>query len=334
MKTYIFIMELIGTVAFAISGAAQAIRVKMDIFGVAVMGLVTAVGGGSTKITVKSKNGITLFTMPVTVHSNKIHAYAAATASGTKISWSKVDGAAYYRVYKTVYSGGKWGKAKLYKTTKALSCIDDVHKSGQKVKYSVYGYKNGKKVGTHATITNTHLCNPTVTATSTSKGEKITWTKVTGATYYTVKRSIYSNGKWSAYTTVKTTKSLSFTDTKIKAGQKAHYAVAAHNGSYESIQSVCTATYLKQPTVKLAKATKGVKISWGKISGAGTYQIYKSVYKNGKWSSYSHYKTTKSTAYTDTSVKKGQKVRYTVYAVCSSCKKGKSATKTGVSITR
>ena len=46
MQTYIFIMELIGTVAFAISGAAQAIKVKMDIFGVAVMGLVTAVGGG------------------------------------------------------------------------------------------------------------------------------------------------------------------------------------------------------------------------------------------------------------------------------------------------
>lgn len=46
MQTYVFIMELIGSVAFAVSGAIQAIRHKMDIFGVTVLGLVTAVGGG------------------------------------------------------------------------------------------------------------------------------------------------------------------------------------------------------------------------------------------------------------------------------------------------
>ncbi len=46
MATYIFIMELIGSVAFAISGAVQAIQHKMDVFGVMVLGLVTAVGGG------------------------------------------------------------------------------------------------------------------------------------------------------------------------------------------------------------------------------------------------------------------------------------------------
>ncbi len=46
MQTYILIMELIGSVAFAVSGAIQAIRHKMDIFGVTVLGLVTAVGGG------------------------------------------------------------------------------------------------------------------------------------------------------------------------------------------------------------------------------------------------------------------------------------------------
>ncbi len=46
MDKYILVMELIGSIAFAISGAIQAIRHKMDIFGVGVLGLVTAVGGG------------------------------------------------------------------------------------------------------------------------------------------------------------------------------------------------------------------------------------------------------------------------------------------------
>lgn len=41
-----FIIEIIGTIAFASSGAMLAIRKRLDIFGVLVLGLTTAVGGG------------------------------------------------------------------------------------------------------------------------------------------------------------------------------------------------------------------------------------------------------------------------------------------------
>ena len=40
------ILEVLGTIAFAISGAMLAIDRKMDAFGVLVLGLVTALGGG------------------------------------------------------------------------------------------------------------------------------------------------------------------------------------------------------------------------------------------------------------------------------------------------
>ncbi len=46
MDEFIFILELIGTVAFASSGAMIAIEKKMNIFGVNVLGATTAVGGG------------------------------------------------------------------------------------------------------------------------------------------------------------------------------------------------------------------------------------------------------------------------------------------------
>lgn len=42
----IFVMEIIGTIAFAISGALTGIQKKMDLFGVNVLGITTAVGGG------------------------------------------------------------------------------------------------------------------------------------------------------------------------------------------------------------------------------------------------------------------------------------------------
>lgn len=43
------IMNLIGDVAFAVSGAMTAIEKRMDIFGVCVLSIVTTVGGGMTR---------------------------------------------------------------------------------------------------------------------------------------------------------------------------------------------------------------------------------------------------------------------------------------------
>ena len=42
----IFFVEIIGTVAFASSGAMVAVRKKLDLFGIIVLGVITAVGGG------------------------------------------------------------------------------------------------------------------------------------------------------------------------------------------------------------------------------------------------------------------------------------------------
>lgn len=41
-----FLLEILGTIAFSISGAVEAMKKKMDLLGVLVLGLVTAVGGG------------------------------------------------------------------------------------------------------------------------------------------------------------------------------------------------------------------------------------------------------------------------------------------------
>ncbi len=43
------ILEIIGTIAFAVSGTLVAIKAKFDVFGVLVVGCITAVGGGITR---------------------------------------------------------------------------------------------------------------------------------------------------------------------------------------------------------------------------------------------------------------------------------------------
>ena len=46
METFILILELAGTMAFAASGAITALKKGMDLFGVCILGLTTAAGGG------------------------------------------------------------------------------------------------------------------------------------------------------------------------------------------------------------------------------------------------------------------------------------------------
>ena len=46
MELFVTVLEIIGTVAFAASGALTAMKKRMDLLGVIVLGVITAIGGG------------------------------------------------------------------------------------------------------------------------------------------------------------------------------------------------------------------------------------------------------------------------------------------------
>ena len=43
------LLDLLGTIAFAISGALAAMNRKLDLFGIFIIGFVTAIGGGTIR---------------------------------------------------------------------------------------------------------------------------------------------------------------------------------------------------------------------------------------------------------------------------------------------
>ena len=67
MTTWIFILQLLGTIAFAVSGAMTALHKQMDMLGVTVLGLITAVGGGMVRDVLLGQTPPAIFTDPVTV---------------------------------------------------------------------------------------------------------------------------------------------------------------------------------------------------------------------------------------------------------------------------
>ena len=74
MNIGILILQLIGTVSFAVSGAMTAMRKGMDVLGVTVLGLTTAVGGGILRDVLLGRTPPAIFSDPLTV------AVAAAAA--------------------------------------------------------------------------------------------------------------------------------------------------------------------------------------------------------------------------------------------------------------
>lgn len=68
------ILELIGTVAFAVSGALTGYGKRMDIFGVTLLGLTTAVGGGVIR-------DVLLGSLPPAVFQNPLYVAVAISVS-------------------------------------------------------------------------------------------------------------------------------------------------------------------------------------------------------------------------------------------------------------
>ena len=62
-----FVLEMIGTVAFALSGAMVAIQKRLDLLGILVLGITTAVGGGMIRDLIIGVHPPMMFVKPVYV---------------------------------------------------------------------------------------------------------------------------------------------------------------------------------------------------------------------------------------------------------------------------
>ncbi len=73
-EVIVFIIEVIGTIAFASAGAMSAIKRKLDLFGIVMFGGITAVGGGMLR-------DILLGLNPPALFRNPTYAYIAIVVS-------------------------------------------------------------------------------------------------------------------------------------------------------------------------------------------------------------------------------------------------------------
>ena len=245
-----------------------------------------------------------------------------SAASGQPVvSWTKVNGAAQYEVYRS--ATGKANSFSIIRRTSALTYTDVNAAAGNTYYYVVRAINGSVKSAFCAAQSIQYavasLNAPTMTLTSAASGQPvISWTKVNGAAQYEVYRS--TNGK--NFSIVRRTAALSYTDTSAAAGNTYYYQVRAINGSVKSAfcaaQSIQYAVAsLNAPTMTLTSAASGQPVvSWTKVSGAAQYEVYRST--NGK--NFSIVRRTAALSYTDTSAAAGTTYYYQVRAINGSVK--------------
>ena len=170
----------------------------------------------------------------------------------------------------------------------------------------------------YAQVARASLATPKISkAESVYGGVKLTWNKVNGAAKYRV----YYKGR-KGWTRMVDTTSTSYIDKDVSSGRNYTYTVRCISADGKSFTSGydskgTTVKYIAAPEIsKLENVNGGVKISWGKVSGAAKYRVY---YKGSK--GWTRMVDTTSTSYIDKDVSSGRNYTYTVRCISADGKK-------------
>jgi len=236
-----------------------------------------------------------------------------------KVTWTEVEGASKYEVYRSTTS--TTGYTKILTTT-GTSLTNTSITAGVDYYYKVKAIATSTPAADSAYssyICKTCRCaKPVVTAGNSTASGKITlkWNAVEGATKYYIYRSESQSGPYSYLTyTTKT----SMTNTSSVAGKTYYYkvkAVCTDNTAANSVLSSIVSATCKcaQPVVTVTLSSGHPRLTWDKVDGAAKYEVYRATSKTG---TYSKIYTTTATAMTNSGATAGTTYYYKVKAICT-----------------
>jgi len=193
---------------------------------------VTAVGLGS-----ESNPSSEASTTPQPVPSAPANLQAAGGNAQAVLTWSASSGAATYSLYRSTTPGGEGSSA--YKTGLTGTGFKDTGLSnGQTYYYQITALNPvGESLRSNEAGVTPASAPPApagLTASAGSAQVVLSWTAVSGAASYSVKRGGTSGGP---YTVLKGVTSPGYTDTAVTNGTTYYYVVSAVNGAGESANS-------------------------------------------------------------------------------------------------
>ena len=230
--------------------------------------------------------------------------------SGVKLSWSAVNGATQYAVYRKAPGATAFT---FFTRTTDTSFINASAENGKQYSYTVAA-ENATGTGAYNASGKTiiRIATPaSVAAKTTANGVTITWSAVSGAQSY----NVYRNGTQVASKVTATT----YTDKPVKNTEYT-YTVCANIGAYSSARTATGAQGMDFGTVTTRKSTpikNGVTISWNKLDKAQGYKIWRKTASDAQYANIAT--VTSGTQYNDTKISSGVVYYYIVEAYNGKC---------------
>ena len=242
---------------------------------------------------------------------------ATNQAKSVKLSWTAVDGATSYRIFRRVVNadGTRGGWQTLATVTSPTVTYVDSNGlvSGTKYEYTVRVFtNNGSSAVCRYAVAN-YFEAPTVKVASATGGVKVTWNKIEGATSYKVYRKYYGAASYSLIAVINDADTLSYIDSKATSDKGISYTVRAYGDEGSSAYVGKYFTYVQTPVLLgISNSAKGAYFRWSAVGGATGYRLYRKGLNDKSWT---FLKTVTTTYYTDTTAKPGYHYYYTVIAV-------------------
>jgi fibronectin type 3 domain-containing protein len=247
---------------------------------------------------------------------------ATGTTGNVTLTWGAVSGAGNYTVRRATTSGGTYST--IASNVTATTYTDTGRTNGTTYYYEVESVSSGGAVGAPSSeIGVTPMAIPTgVTISGNTGNIALTWTAVTKAGSYSVHRGTTTGGPYSI--SVGTVTSANLTDTTVANGTPYFYVISAANTTTDATTSLTatstssnstelTATPLSAPTgVGAALNGSSVTLTWNTVTGATSYNIFRSTTSGSGYVSINS--TDTSTSCSDSNLTTGDTYYYVVAA--------------------
>ena len=269
----------------------------------------------------------------------------SVSANTIRLTWTKTDDVAGYRVYRSTDGGGSFEYLKTVRgddrcTFDDVSCEPLVKYCYQVKAFTTYSEPgkskeiiqegdSSNKMWALASPTSSSINAPALTSAKRADYNtiQISWSRTDNAKGYQIYRSKGNANNFQLLNTITGNSALTYKDATCLTGAKYFYRVRAYtsalnadNGSEYTLYSnvsnykYATATLTKPAIKTITAGKKKATVKWGKIKGANGYVIYRSVKKSKGYKAVKTIKKNGTISFINKKLKKGKRYYFKIRA--------------------
>ncbi len=332
----------VGETAQITATAEGTVRYTSSDTGVATVssaGLVTAVAAGTVTITVKAAATDNYYsatnTIEITVTDDStaptldapvISSVYSTVQTSAKVTWTQVDGADGYQIYRSTEKDGTYTCIKTISGGSTVKYTNSGLTVGQTYYYKVRAYvKDSSNNWVYSEFSDVRYMPAAVVfdnvySNSTSR-IRILWNEISGAEGYQIWRADSEDGEYKIVKTITSGDTTAYSNTGLESGKTYYYKMRAFTtadgskvfGAYSDVFAVAVTP--ETPTLTVTSSSAGIaKLSWDEISGAAGYQLWRSDSEDGTYTLVKSITSGSTTSYSNSGLTSGNTYYYKVRA--------------------